>query len=81
MFRRKKKTSAPSPTFDEAMLRLEELEARMRAWEQQEKQACEEIRKFDSNESVLRNEISRMQTKERMQQEAVWFALSPQQKA
>lgn len=78
MLRRKKKT--PVPTFDEAMLRLEELEARMRSWEQQEKQACEEIRKFDSNESVLRTEIVRMQAKKQMNQEAAWFALSPEQK-
>lgn len=75
MLRRKKKT--PAPTFDEAMLRLDELEQRMRCWEQQEKQVCEELRKFDSNETVLRTEIVRMQAKQQAQQEAVWFALSP----
>lgn len=78
MLRRKKK--APSPTFDEAMLRLEELETRMRSWEQQEKQLREELRKFDSNEHDIRSEIVKMQAKQHIQREATWFALSPAEK-
>lgn len=78
MLRRKKK--APAPTFDEAMLRLDDLEQRMRRWEQQEKQVCEEIRKFDVNETTLRTEIVRMQAKQQPQQEPAWLSLSPASK-